>query len=134
MNIGEVAGRADLPAKTIRYYEDIGLVTPARDTNGYRNFTETDLHRLTFVARARTLGFTIEDCRTLLELYDDVGRASADVKRIAQDHLERIEDKIAQLHSMRETLSDLVHACQGDHRPDCPILRDLARTAFRADD
>jgi len=127
MNIGEVAERSGLPAKTIRYYEDIGLVSAPRDTNGYRAFGERELHKLAFLGRARALGFSIEDCRTLLELYQDEGRASAEVKHIAEDHLARIDAKIADLREMRETLSDLVHACAGDERPDCPILKSLAQ-------
>ncbi len=126
MNIGDVAARSGLPAKTIRYYEDIGLVKPLRDTNGYRAFREKELHMLTFLGRARALGFTIEDCRALLALYADDSRASADVKRIAEQHLERIEAKLRDLKSMRDTLSELVEACAGDHRPDCPILEGLA--------
>ena len=126
MNIGDVAQKAGLPPKTIRYYEDIGLITPMRDTNGYRVFRESDLHKLAFLGRARTLGFTIEDCRTLLALYEDDTRASADVKDLAQAHLAKIEDKITQLESMRDTLSNLVQSCAGDNRPDCPILSDLA--------
>ncbi len=125
MNIGEAANLTGLPAKTIRYYEDIGLVKPARDTNGYRAFRDKDLHSMAFLARARALGFTIEDCRTLLALYEDESRASADVKRIAQHHLDRIDEKIRDLNAMRDTLSHLVDACAGDHRPDCPILKDL---------
>ncbi|MGP6089099.1 Cu(I)-responsive transcriptional regulator [Antarctobacter jejuensis] len=126
MNIGQVSERAGLPAKTIRYYEDIGLVTPLRNANGYRAFRETDVHKLAFLARARALGFSIEDCRMLLALYEDETRASADVKHVAEEHLTRIDEKIAQLQGMRETLSSLVHACHGDDRPDCPILKDLA--------
>ena len=126
MNIGDVATRTGLPAKTIRYYEEIGLVKPLRDTNGYRAFRESDLHKLAFLGRARALGFSIEDCRALLALYEDTRRASADVKHIAQEHLTRIDDKIAQLKSMRDTLSELVTCCAGDDRPDCPILSDLA--------
>ncbi|SHH55069.1 Cu(I)-responsive transcriptional regulator [Marivita hallyeonensis] len=126
MNIGEVAKRSGLPSKTIRYYEEIGLVKPLRDVNGYRAFRDSDLHKLAFLNRARTLGFTIEDCRTLLTLYEDKSRASADVKELAEAHLHKIEDKIAQLQSMRDTLSELVHSCAGDNRPDCPILKDLA--------
>ena len=125
MNIGDVATRSGLPAKTIRYYEDIGLIKPLRDTNGYRAFREKELHKLAFLGRARALGFTIEDCRALLALYEDDSRASADVKRIAKQHLEKIEAKIADLNSMRDTLSHLIHECAGDHRPDCPILKDL---------
>lgn len=127
MNIGEIADKSGLPAKTIRYYEDIGLVTPRRSDNGYRSFTASDLHKLTFLARARALGFSIEDCRTLLALYEDETRASADVKLVAKQHLARIDDKIAQLQSMRDTLSHLVEECAGDNRPDCPILNDLAK-------
>lgn len=128
MTIGEIATRSGLPAKTIRYYEDIALITPARDENGYRRFSDQDLHKLVFLARARALGFTIEDCRALLALYEDSSRASADVKCIARDHLTRIEAKIADLQSMRDTLTELVDACAGDNRPDCPILRDLGQT------
>jgi len=127
MNIGEAAERSGLPAKTIRYYEEVGLLRPLRDSNGYRAFRETDLHKLAFLARARALGFTMEDCRTLLALYEDRSRASADVKRVAKEHLAHIEQKIAALESMRETLSTLVDSCAGDDRPDCPILTDLAR-------
>ena len=126
MYIGEVAKRSGLPAKTIRYYEDIGLVCPARSDNGYRAFRDTDLHKLAFLGRARALGFSIEDCRTLLGLYQDESRASAQVKAVAQEHLSAIDDKITQLRGMRETLSHLVDACHGDHRPDCPILTDLS--------
>lgn len=127
MNISDVAKRTGLPAKTIRYYEEISLIRPARDTNGYRVFKDTDVHKLAFLGRARALGFAIEDCRTLLALYEDETRASADVKRVAQDHLTQIEDKLAQLESMRDTLTHLVQECAGDARPDCPILKDLAK-------
>ncbi|MBB4285971.1 Cu(I)-responsive transcriptional regulator [Roseospira goensis] len=126
MNIGTVAERSSLPAKTIRYYEEIGLVRPARDSNGYRAFSDTDLHKLAFLARARSLGFTLEDCRSLLRLYEDRSRASADVQAVAQEHLDRITRKIADLELMRATLRHLVDRCQGDERPDCPILADLA--------
>ena len=125
MNIGDVADRTGVPAKTIRYYEDIGLITPGRDANGYRRFTEADAHRLAFLGRARSLGFSIDDCRALLALYTDRARASADVKAIALDHLTRIEAKIAELQAMRDTLGGLVQSCAGDARPDCPILADL---------
>ncbi|NNK67412.1 MAG: Cu(I)-responsive transcriptional regulator [Rhodobacteraceae bacterium] len=126
MNIGEVAERSGLPPKTIRYYEDIGLVRPLRSGNGYRAFRETDLHKLAFLGRARALGFSIEDCRTLLDLYEDESRESAQVKAVAEEHLTAIDDKIALLQSMRKTLSHLVKSCHGDERPDCPILSDLA--------
>lgn len=126
MNIGDIAPITNLPAKTIRYYEDIGLVNPARDDNAYRRFNDNDVHKLGFIGRARSLGFTIEDCRALLALYEDKDRASADVKQIAQHHLDLIDAKIAELKAMRTTLGHLIESCAGDHRPDCPILEDLA--------
>ncbi len=133
MNIGDVANASGLPAKTIRYYEDIGLVQPLRKANGYRAFRESDVHKLAFLGRARALGFTIEDCRSLLKLYADTDRSSAEVKQIAQEHLERIDQKIAELTEMRATLAHLVDACAGDHRPDCPILADLAKRQKNGD-
>ncbi|MDZ4096610.1 MAG: Cu(I)-responsive transcriptional regulator [Paracoccaceae bacterium] len=127
MNISDVASLAGLPAKTIRYYEDIGLIRPLRSSNGYRVFRQSDLHKLAFLGRARSLGFSIGDCRSLLALYEDDSRASADVKAIAHDHLARIKAKIAELRAMHDTLSALVTACAGDARPDCPILTGLAQ-------
>lgn len=126
MNIGDVARLSGLPAKTIRYYEDIGLVQPLRSDNGYRSFRESDLHKLAFLGRARSLGFTIDDCRTLLALYEDRNRASAEVKEIAREHLKRIKQKLDELREMQGTLTHLIEQCAGDHRPDCPILADLA--------
>ena len=125
MNIGDVSKRAGLPPKTIRYYENIGLVTPLRDPNGYRSFRDTDMHKLAFLGRSRALGFTIEDCRNLLALWDDQDRASSDVRAIAKEHLEQIESKIVDLQAIRDTLTHLVRECAGDHRPDCPILKKL---------
>lgn len=125
MNIGQVADQTGLPAKTIRYYEDIGLIMPRREANGYRVFAQTDAHKLAFLGRARALGFSIEDCRNLLALWEDRSRASADVRAIAKQHLADIEDKIAGLVAMRDTLSELVRECAGDNRPDCPILQGL---------
>ncbi len=127
MNIRDAAGASGLPPKTIRYYEEIGLVRPARNPNGYRDFAEQDVHKLAFLARARSLGFSIGDCRALLALYEDRARASADVKRVAEAHLEEIDRKIAELEGMRDALSTLVRRCHGDERPDCPILQDLGR-------
>lgn len=126
MTIGEAAELSGLPAKTIRYYEDIGLVRPERGANGYRSFGTADVHKLTFLGRARSLGFTIEDCRALLSLYEDRSRASADVKRVAAAHIEKIAAKIRKLETIRASLSDLAARCHGDDRPDCPILDDLA--------
>ena len=126
MNIGEAARASGLPPKTIRYYEEIGLVRSDRRDNNYRDYSEIALHNLRFLQRARALGFSIEDCRQLLSLYGDKRRASADVRRVAEEHIDEIDGKIAELKAMRKTLSPLVHACHGDHRPDCPILEDLA--------
>jgi Cu(I)-responsive transcriptional regulator len=126
MNVGEAAKRCGLPVKTIRYYEEIGLVVPGRQDNGYRAYGEADVYKLQFLQRSRSLGFSIQDCRSLLSLYEDRSRASADVKAIAQARLADIRRKIDELESLHATLSGLVHACHGDHRPHCPILEDLA--------
>ncbi|MEM1429194.1 MAG: Cu(I)-responsive transcriptional regulator [Pseudomonadota bacterium] len=125
-SIGDAAKHTGLPVKTIRYYEEIGLVLPRRSANGYRVFGPTEVHELTFVARARALGFSIEECRALLALYRDKDRASGEVKSIARAHLRDIEAKITDLEAMRQTLSHLVETCAGDDRPDCPILAGLA--------
>lgn len=126
MNISDVAASTGLPVKTIRYYEEIGLIKPARSANGYRQFLDQDLHKLAFIGRARSLGFGIDACRSLLRLYDDPSRASSDVKTLAQTHLHEIDQKIAELDQMRATLSHLITSCAGNDRPDCPILADLA--------
>lgn len=126
MKIGQASDLSGLPAKTIRYYEDIGLVRSDRQDNGYRDYGAQEIHKLRFIQRARSLGFTVEQCRTLLSLYDNPDRTSADVRSLARAHLEEIELKIQELAGMRDTLSQLVESCRGDHRPDCPILTDLA--------
>ncbi|OED35557.1 Cu(I)-responsive transcriptional regulator [Chromatiales bacterium (ex Bugula neritina AB1)] len=122
MNIGDVAVRSGLTDKTIRYYESIGLVSPLRGENGYRTFRESDVHKLVFLSRARGLGFSIEDCRNLLQLYEDETRSSSEVKSIARQHLQGIDTKIASLQQMRDSLSVLIDSCAGDNRPECPIL------------
>lgn len=130
MNIGQAAEQSSLPTKTIRYYEDIGLLKPARRANGFRDYADTDVHELRFIARARGLGFGIEDCRHLLELYRDKSRASAEVRETAQVHIEAIRAKIVSLKEMEDTLAHLIDKCTGDSRPDCPILEGLSgRTA-----
>jgi Cu(I)-responsive transcriptional regulator len=126
MNIGEAAEASGLPAKTIRYYEQIGLLVAPRAANGYRSYGERDVHKLRFVARARGLGFSIEECRSLLSLYEDEQRASADVKQLAEQHMRELDQKIAELQGLRDTLATLIGCCHGDDRPDCPILADLA--------
>lgn len=127
MNIKDAGERVGLPPKTIRYYEDIGLVTPDRAANGYRDFSDAHLHKLAFLARARSLGFSIDDCRDLLALWENQDRASGDVRAIAKEHLSAIEAKIEGLQEMRATLADLVQSCAGDARPDCPIIDKLQR-------
>lgn len=126
MNVGQAARASGLPAKTIRYYEEIGLISPARAANGYRDYASDDIHRLAFLRRARRLGFSVEECRQLMALYRDKNRASHDVREMAIAHVAAIEEKVRELQSMRATLQKLVHACHGDHRPDCPILDDIA--------
>lgn len=126
MNIGDAARNAGLPVKTVRYYDEIALVSPARSQSGYRAYSADDVHRLKFVARARGLGFSLDDCRHLLSLYDDGSRASADVKRVVCEKLLEVDRKIEELQSLRNTLMHLANNCRGDARPDCPILEDLA--------
>ena len=126
MNIKEAAHHSGLPAKTIRYYEEIGIVSPARANNGYRDYSDNDVHQLAFVQRARSLGFTIEECKLLLSLYGDDQRASADVKALATNKIKQIDQKIRELKSLRSTLSNLAKNCHGNNKPDCPILDDLA--------
>lgn len=130
MQINEASSRSRLPAKTIRYYEEAGLLEPAtRRQNGYREYTEKDVHLLRFVQRARSLGFTIKDCRELLSLYTDQRRSSRSVRAIAVRRLGEIERKLAELQSLVDVLTDLIDRCHDDDRPDCPILADLAGSA-----
>ncbi|TLP42294.1 Cu(I)-responsive transcriptional regulator [Cohaesibacter sp. CAU 1516] len=127
MNIGLAAKASQLPAKTIRYYEEIDLITPVRLENGYREYSDNDIHRLTFLQRSRGLGFSIEECRLLLSLYDDEHRASADVKSIAISKMAEIDQKILELKTLKTTLSDLSEHCHGNDRPECPILDGLSK-------
>ncbi len=128
MNIGEAAAETGITAKSIRYYESIGLMPAAdRTEGGYRQYTDKDVQTLHFIRRARNLGFTVSDVEDLLSLYRDRERASADVKRIAETHIADLDRKVAGLEGMRATLIHLVEKCHGDERPDCPILDDLAR-------
>ena len=133
MNIGEAARASGLPTKTVRYYAEIGLVTPAaRRSNGYRDYGTQEVQQLRFVQRTRSFGFSIDACRELLALYADRNRASADVKAIALDHLAEIERKMAELQSLHDELTNLASNCNGDSRPDCPILKGLAVGAGQA--
>lgn len=127
MNIGQAAKASGISGKMIRYYESIGLIAPAKRTeSGYRIFSEKDIHALRFISRARGLGFSVEQMGNLLALWQDRHRASADVKAVAQAHMEELDLKIKKLQDMRQTLEHLVSHCHGDERPDCPILGDLA--------
>jgi Cu(I)-responsive transcriptional regulator len=128
LNIGEAAAESGVSAKMIRHYESLGLLrTVRRSDGGYRLYETKDLHVLRFIRRARDLGFSMKDIGQLLGLWQNRRRASADVRRIAQQQITELNQKIAELQSMRRTLEHLVHHCHGDQRPDCPILEDLAR-------
>ena len=130
MKIGEVAESSGVPAKTIRYYESVGLIPAAeRADNGYRAYRENDVRTLRFIQRARSLGFSVEGVGELLPLWQARSRASADVRAIALRHVEEVERKIRELQTVRDALLDLVHRCHGDDRPDCPIIDTLAEDA-----
>ena len=127
MNIGEVAAATGLPAKTIRYYESAGLIEPpARSEGNYRRYEDRHVQTLRFIQHARGLGFSVKEVAALVTLWRDKRRASADVRRLAATHLKEIDARIAELKRMRQTLEGLVERCHGDHRPDCPILNELA--------
>jgi MerR family copper efflux transcriptional regulator len=134
MNIGEAAAASGVSAKMIRYYEEIGLIRPpARTLSGYRSYTDPEVHTLRFIRRARDLGFTVEQMGELLALWRDRDRASADVKRIALDHVAVLEQKMRELQEMAATLRHLAEHCSGDRRPDCPIVNELAADAPSSD-
>ncbi len=127
MNIGTAARASGIPAKTIRYYEEIGLIRPAGRSGGnYRLYGDLEVETLRFIRRARGLGFSVEEVSELLDLWRDRGRSSRQVKALANRHLRDIDEKIAALKTMRDTLNELMERCHGDSRPDCPILADLA--------
>ncbi|MEB2842943.1 Cu(I)-responsive transcriptional regulator [Rhizobiales bacterium RZME27] len=127
MNIGQAAEASGVSAKMIRYYEEIGLIAPpARTGNNYRVYDGGQVHVLRFIKRARSLGFSLEETETLLKLWADKSRTSAAVKDVATSHIDDLERRIAEMQGMVNTLKHLAHCCGGDHRPDCPILDDLA--------
>ena len=125
MNVGEAARLAKLAPKTLRYYDEVGIVSPARGSSGYREYNDSDVHRLRFVQRARGLGFSVDDCRALLSLYADEHRASREAKRVVEHQLQTIDRKVAELESIRGVLRRLAADCDGDDRPECPILDEL---------
>lgn len=128
MNIGEVARETGISQRMIRHYEGIGLIVPpARRDSGYRDYGSRDLHDLRFIARARDLGFGIDDIGKLLSLWRDRSRSSADVKALALARVAELRAKERALKEMRLTLERLAGACRGDERPDCPILSGLAK-------
>ncbi|MGV8936022.1 MAG: Cu(I)-responsive transcriptional regulator [Allorhizobium sp.] len=127
MNIGDASQASGVSAKMIRYYEEIGLLAPAgRTASNYRVYGADDIHRLRFVRRSRDLGFSLEETDRLLKLWADKGRASAEVKAVAEQHIAELERKIEAMQAMVGTLKHLADCCHGDQRPHCPILNDLA--------
>lgn len=131
MNIGQVATRSGVPAKTIRYYEQAGLLRAApRGQNGYRRYEQKDVDVLRFVKQARTLGFSVKDVESLLALWQNRRRTSAKVKALAEKHVADVDRRIQKLQSMRKTLTHLIVRCHGDDRPDCPILDGIAGALF----
>ncbi|NYT60984.1 Cu(I)-responsive transcriptional regulator [Alcaligenaceae bacterium] len=128
MNIGQAASGSGVTTKMIRYYESIGLIGQAmRTESGYRQYSEKDIQALRFVKRSRDLGFSLERIKTLMGLWQDTSRKSVDVKKLARQYIDELNDDILKLQSIRDQLEHLADCCHGDNRPDCPILADLAR-------
>jgi len=126
MNIGEAAGKAGVTPKMVRHYESLGLLPKVHRTeSGYRVYGEPEVHTLRFIKRSRDLGFSIPEISDLVKLWQDRRRPSASVKKVATAHLAELDRKIEEMEFMRKTLRHLIHCCQGDDRPDCPILGDL---------
>jgi len=129
LNIGETAAASGVTAKMIRYYESIGLISPAeRSDAGYRKYGDKEIQILRFIKRARDLGFSIERIKSLLALWDDRSRRSADVKKLAQQYIAELDHDIAKLQSIRDQLQHMTDCCHGDNRPECPIIDDLAKS------
>ena len=130
MKIGKAAERAGLSVKTVRYYADIGLVTPYQDSqNSYRDYSQDDVAKLQFVGKARRYDFGIDECRDLLSLYQDKSRSSSEVKALTLEKIKQIDQKITELTSLKSELSRLATSCNGDHRSDCPILDALSSSS-----
>lgn len=127
VSISKAAQLAGISARMARHYESLQLLPHVgRTDSGYRLYSESDVHTLRFIRRSRDLGFSMEEIETLLNLWNDKQRASASVKEIAQKHIDALSERIATMQAMQQSLQDLVHSCHGDHRPDCPILNNLA--------
>jgi len=126
MNIGDASKASKVSAKMIRYYERTGLIPPAERTHsGYRTYSQSDIHRLHFIRRARDLGFSVAEIKDLLNLWNDQSRRSADVKHLAEQHIAELERRMENMRQMAKTLKTLIKSCAGNHRPDCPILDEL---------
>lgn len=135
MNIGKVSQASGITTKMIRYYEQIGLIpTAGRNDAGYRSYSANDVERLKFIKRSRELGFSIVEITDLLDLWNNQSRQSADVKRLAQGHIEKLEERIHDLQQMANTLKNLIDCCAGDDRPDCPILEGLQQPQHETKD
>ena len=129
MNIGKASKLSGITVKAVRYYSDIGIIKPLIDINtGYRSFSETDLAKLQFIAKARKFDFSLNDCRDLLALFENAERSSKEVKALTLEKIIEIDTKLSELNMLREQLSTLASACNGDDRPDCPILDALSDT------
>ena len=127
LNIGQAAAHSGVSAKMVSHYESLGLLPTVHRTDaGYRQYGEKEVHTLRFIRRARALGFSMIEIAELLKLWQNKRRASADVKRIALAHVADLERRIAEMEAMKQTLGHLAHCCQGNSRPDCPILTELA--------
>jgi MerR family copper efflux transcriptional regulator len=132
MNIGKASKLSGLTVKTVRYYSDIGIINPQINTNtGYRDFSESDLAKLQFIAKARKFDFSLDDCRELLSLYENTERSSKEVKALTLEKIAEIDAKLSELEMLREQLSRLASSCHGDDRPNCPIIDALAEKTYQ---
>ena len=132
MNIGKAAKLSGLTVKTVRYYANINLVKPYQDRDtAYRDYSDEDIAKLQFIAKARQFNFNIEDCRTLMSLYEDKKRSSKEVKELTLEKISEIDKKLSELKNLRDQLSYLAKNCHGDNKPDCPILDALAKKSLK---
>ena len=132
MNIGKAAALSGLTVKTVRYYSDIGIIKPhVNNSSGYRDFSESDLAKLQFLAKARKFDFSLDDCRELLALYENTKRSSKEVKALTLEKIAEIDTKLSELQMLRDQLNALATACHGDDRPNCPILDALSEKTYQ---